>query len=616
MAIVEVVTAAIIEYVVEKSLTRSVAFFTKCKTDGLSGFAKEEMEDKFLLHYNDAINWASDIPFIGLYRNKQVAKSTIELSISTKFYKYEQNTNDKSLISENEILNSKQNVIILGKPGAGKTTTIKRLINHFFNGYSKFNYSNPILIRLRELEDSDSIYTSILDAFSIPWETRMINTIKNIKKPNGDFYQEIITTTKYFLKNSDTTIETFVPSFLNEANSILFLDGFDELPVTSQKKVLNDVEKIGLKLDRAKLIMTSRTSTFVKVISNFEILEIHPLTIDEIKEISLKWLSNGNDFIIELESKKYSELANRPIFLTLLLILFEKNKTLPISPYEVYREAVYLIISDWDDHRGITRLSNYANFNVRKKLDFLQEVSLHLTYKIKSNLFTTEQLKDVYLKIYKKYSLPKDDMNKVVQEIESHNGLINEVGNKSFEFSHLTLQEYLCAECLISLPFSRNTITYFYEKPDPLAIAVCISKDSGLWLANLLLNSNLNVTQDKNNKLFEPALIKFFTRLIEEHPMFNVSIELGVVIIYLVLNFSNSQKIFQLVLALLELNNAKESLIETLNYYSVSINKVSGIYTIKREKPLAIESLIIVPHNGYVEFDKWVIITERINESN
>jgi Cdc6-like AAA superfamily ATPase len=610
MAILDSITGGIIEYFVGKTLDYGNDYFNKCKTEGLNGFAKKDLPHIFGSHYTEVINWASDIPFIELNKNKKVAKSTIALSISTKISKFDKSTRKRNLISEIDILNLEHNVIILGKPGAGKTTTIKRLISHFFNSKTDLNYTNPILIRLREMDETDSVYTSILDIFNIPWEARKIQLTRNIKRPNGDFFPENYFATKFYIKNSDIKIESFVPNFLNETNSILFLDGYDELPVSLQKKVLKDVELIGLKLDKAKVIMTSRTSSFSKIISNFEILEIHPLSIKDIKEISLKWLSNGKEFIKELNNRKYSELANRPIFLTLLLILFEKNKTLPVSPFEVYREAVFLIIKDWDEHRGINRTSNYANFNVRKKLDFLQEVSLHLTYKIKSNLFTSDQLKEVYLNIYRKYDLPKDDLNQVVREIESHNGLINEVGYNLFEFSHLSLQEYLCAECLLSLPFSRNTITYFYERPDPLAIAVCISKDPGLWLANLLLNSNLNVTKSATKQRCEPSLIKFLSRLIEEHPLFNVSVELGLVLIYLVLEFSYSQKVFELTLELLRIKNVKESLIQTLESFTITSDIINNNFILKRTSPLANESLIIVPHRGDIEFQKWSLIKE------
>lgn len=613
MAILETIVGGTIEYFVGKTLDKAGDAFAKYRKDRILGFEEKDLPKIFSNHYKEVINWSSDIPFIGLNKQKKVANSTIELSISTKISKYDKSRKTTDVYSEIEILNSESNSLILGKPGAGKTTTVKRLIGSFFSSRNnEINFTNPILLRLREMNEDSNLQTEILDIFNIPWENRVIKTVKSIKKENGDFYDSETTSIKTCLINSEFLVDSFLPSFLNETNSIIFLDGYDELHESLQKKVLTSVEKLGLKLDKAKIILTSRTSSFYKVISNFHIFEINPLTKEDIKEIASKWLSDDNKFISELNNKTYVDLANRPIFLTLLLILFDKNASLPLSPFEVYRESVFLIVRDWDEHRGIIRKSKYANFDTRKKLDFLQEISLYLTYQLKSNVFSSEQLENVYNLIHKKYKLPLEDMNDVVREIESHNGLISEVGHNVYEFSHLSLQEYLCAECLITLPYSKNTIIYFFERPDPLAIAVCISKDSGLWLANLLLNENLNVQKFTEKSKYEMSLIKFLSRLIDENPVFNESTELGLTILYLLSNFNKSSAIFELTLSLMNIQNVKESLNLSLKYFEINKNEVARKVFLKRKKVLPSNSFINITHEEIMDLPKWNIIESTL----
>ncbi|MDJ1483094.1 MULTISPECIES: NACHT domain-containing protein [Xanthocytophaga] len=613
MPLISVISSLIgqkaLEYFVEKSLDSGRKFINDRKETHSLSYNENNLTKIFNNHYVEVTNWAADIPFIGLSQNKQVNDSTIQLSISTRISKFGKDKNEKFL-NELELINSRNNTLLLGKPGSGKTTTIKRLINKFFSDASdKVEFTNPVLIRLRELDSSSSIYFAILDIFGFSYESRIIRTEKT--KINADGTEDKYPTSikKYYIKDSDLLIEPFVADFLNDTKSILFLDGFDELLPTAQKKILGDITQLGLKLNNAKIILTSRTSTLNnKILDGFDTYEIHPITIDDVSIIAEKWLGEHHQrFVTELLKKPYHELANRPIFLTLLLILFEKQEVLPISPYEVYREAVYLIIRDWDEHRSINRVSKYSGFNVRKKLDFLQEFAFYITYQIKANVFSTNKLSEIYKLIHERYDLPLDEMADVISEIESHNGLIAEIGYRTFEFSHLTLQEYLCAEYIVTLPYSQNIIEYFFARPDPLAIAVCLSRDSGLWLATMLLHESLNIKAFIKDD-YSNALNKFLTRLIDEYPLFNKSFELGCAMIYLIHYYNKDNAIFEVIIKLLGLPNVSESLSMTLPKYNINEDEIGKRCKMRRTQPIPVTAFITPLLDVEITLEKWNIV--------
>jgi predicted NACHT family NTPase len=603
-----------IELAVEKSLSSSYQFLRGIKIDKLD-LTRLDLPNRFKSHYTEILKWSFVIPFAGLNKGKTL-DNTIQLDISSKISRYGPDNNEY-FISESELLTTRNNIIIIGKPGAGKTTTVKRLLYTLIIDYNnEFPFTSPILVRLRNMKNGGNLFAYILNTFNIETENR--NVVEIIEKKGTDgkvrkIEEKII---KYYVKNTDELVLEFISNFLNFTNSIVFIDGFDEIPIEEQRKVLSDVKDLGLKLSNAKIILTSRTSSINNIIvESFEVYELKPIDREDVVIISKKWLGDNSIFVKELYKKPYCELANRPIYLSLLLVLFEKTQTLPTRALDIYREAVYLIIRDWDESRQITRHSKYTDFNVHSKLLFLQELAFFLTYKINSNVFSSTDLIEIYNNIYGRYNLPKEEVYDVISEIESHNGLISEVGYKIFEFSHLTLQEYLCAEYLVTLPFNQSIARYFIERPDPIAIAISLSRDSGVWFANLILNEHLNISKVNGITNFGISISKLLIRLLDESPIFNISFELGAVIIYLVSKFQKNENIIELICKLLVVNNVSNSLHLALKYYKIELRSLQHIYILKRIEAVNTDSFIRIPFNESILAPVWRQIEMSMNKN-
>lgn len=271
-----------------------------------------------------------------------------------------------------------------------------------------------------------------------------------------------------------------------------------------------------------------------------------------------------------------------------------------------------MILKEWDEHRDIVRLSKYGDFNTRKKIKFISELSYNLTYKIKQKVFSTRDLEQIYTLISKKYSLPEDDAKSVVSEIESHTGLIVESKSRNFEFSHLSMQEFLCAKHIVNLPYSKETISYFLEYPEPLAIAICISGEPSLWFANLVLNSSLNITNFRNNvKVYFSSIYTLLSRLLVETPSFKESEELGLAFFYLITNLHSNLNFKLLIDEWFEYQNVKESIAISLKNTHFSTSR-RGYHLITRKNATQTDYFINVPNSGEIP-DEYIKILKNEN---
>jgi hypothetical protein len=140
-----------------------------------------------------------------------------------------------------------------------------------------------------------------------------------------------------------------------------------------------------------------------------------------------------------------------------------------------------------------------------------------LTTWLEKSVFSKEDLLQVYEKIYNDYGLVRQQAQQVVNEIESHTGLLLQSGYETFEFAHKSLQEYLTAEYLVRLPSIPNDISKLSKIPSELAVAVTISSRPSLYLSELVSNRFLL------QPISEDVLKAFLSRLFLEKPDFNPS---------------------------------------------------------------------------------------------
>src|SRR5271166_5555091 len=122
-------------------------------------------------HLTRVLNWASTYNFLGLGRPKDSETETIALRFNTTARRYRGKSVSSQLeVHEDSSLEDEYPIILLGDPGAGKTTTLKRLALTLLSSdaTSKADlYQFPILILLRDLSASRFICEEIAQVFGI-----------------------------------------------------------------------------------------------------------------------------------------------------------------------------------------------------------------------------------------------------------------------------------------------------------------------------------------------------------------------------------------------------------------------------------------------------------------
>ncbi len=220
---------------------------------------------------------------------------------------------------------------------------------------------------------------------------------------------------------------------------LILLDGLDEVSHKAKRdSIVGGVRRLAIQLEKARIILTARTGEFTYHIEKMTAYEIAPLSPRQIKRFAAGWLGakNARPFLKQVQRSPFADAAIKPLTLAHLCAIFERVRKIPEKPKSVYKKIVSLLLEEWDQQRSVQRISAYSDFEVDRKADFLSDLAHNLTILNKTSTFTRVDLLESYRQISVNYGLRDSEAQAVVNELETHTGLVVQSGADLFEFSH------------------------------------------------------------------------------------------------------------------------------------------------------------------------------------
>ncbi|CAF0813097.1 unnamed protein product [Adineta ricciae] len=303
----------------------------------------------------------------------------------------------ENTVKEEEIIRSKRWVAILGEPGSGKTSFVRRLVRHLAETYlanekhaSDYGLLRiPILIHLEEFVEIVNMQPT-LTLFDYIGKHKWM---------------------KCFIVN-DSSISTddlssALQDYIKHGQALIILDGLDEIPEPDQRsKIIRMIENFvdtyaqiptgasaldNIQLTRLfddpsrsggnQLIVTSRTTECDATLlpGQFAHYTIQPLKLNQIEEFIDYWFSSMHQYIIDTlrlttenrgnahgevlkEELKKSEntnllavASNCSLLATLCTISFnQQNKSaLPLQRILLYEKLTHVTLLSWNSKRSI-----------------------------------------------------------------------------------------------------------------------------------------------------------------------------------------------------------------------------------------------------------------------
>ncbi len=511
------------EYLLKKGIDVAFKMVTSALKESKAKLqsSTDDLENSVNHHLREVKNWSFEISFVDLRDPKETAKNYIHLDVLLVPKKSHWDVKERIKTLPIETIFAKEKIrhfIILGQPGAGKTTSMKYLIQGLLynENFLKDRFTFPILIRLRDL----NLYRHRNNDQMLSNEELLFGRLYEILGIRIIFPEEL--TSEESASQRKIIRQRVIIDMINSLRVVIILDGFDEIAYKTHKEiVLKELSILTSQLEESSIILTSRTGEFNYNIENTQTFEINPLTENQITRFACTWLGEdiGLKLISELRHTPFFDTTIRPLTIAHLCAIYERIGKIPEKPKTVYRKIVNLLIQEWDEQRSIKRASTYAHFETDRKFEFLTNLAFLLTTSVRKSIFSKDDLITVYKKMNQNYGLPAGEALKVANELETHNGLFVQAGYDLFEFSHKSFQEYLTAEYIVRLPSIPKNLQLLSKIPNELSIAVSISSSPSEYFSELVFDRLM-----PHSKNFDFNFTRaFVNRLLIEKPDFNKS---------------------------------------------------------------------------------------------
>jgi predicted NACHT family NTPase len=323
-----------------------------------------------------------------------------------------------------EVVNELQKFIVLGKPGAGKTTFLKYIALQAIDD-NLDEQRVPIFIGLKEWSDSGiPLMDYIVDQFDI-----------------CDF----------------PDARLFVTRMLSKGKCLLLLDGFDEVS-NNVEDVITQIRRFSDKYSKNQFILSCRIAAYNYYFEKFSEVEIADFTSRQIETVINNWFGKGTTkaklFFEEIKrNKSIRELANIPLLLTLLCIAFEETMEFPPNKAELYKEALDALLKKWDASRSIKRGSIYGQLSLKRKESMFSRIAAS-TFEKKQYFLPQRVIEKLIASYIQNLQEAREetlelDSEAILKEIEAQHGIFVERAKRIYSFSHLTFQEYFTARYLV-----------------------------------------------------------------------------------------------------------------------------------------------------------------------
>ncbi len=321
-----------------------------------------------------------------------------------------------------------QILVILGKPGAGKTTFLKHIALQAAAG--QLDDRVPIFVALREWAADDDLLDILAESF---------------------------------IACSLADPRAYVEHLLQTGRALLLFDALDEMSEQARSAFIKILERFSRRYLDCHILLTCRTAVTPYQFERSKIVEVANFNDDQIRAFATNWFgedtSKAEKFRGQIEQdERLRDLGRTPLLLGMLCLTFDERGDFPQKRADLYRQALDTLLVQWDESRNIERdamrrAEVYHGLSLGQKHQLFAYIA-RATFEQGKILIPKERLERLltdYL-VTTPNAPARIDMDSAatLKAIEAQHGILVEYAHGVYAFLHPTFQEYYAAYYVVT----------------------------------------------------------------------------------------------------------------------------------------------------------------------
>jgi hypothetical protein len=339
-----------------------------------------------------------------------------------------------------QVANGQQFLMVLGSPGAGKSTFLRK-------------------IGLEALKGEQGAY-----------EHECIPVFLELKSLHGEIEAAIA---QEFRICGLPHPEEATTRLLEAGKLLVLLDGLDEVPSKTVNDTIQRIQNFVDRYDQNRFIASCRIAAYRNNFRRFTDVAMADFDALQIRQFISNWFHTQQDQELGTALKCWSllqkpenvaakELAQSPLLLTLLCLVYDRSQNFPQNRSTLYRKALRVLLEEWAAEKRILHEEVYEGMNTELEEILLAEIAYEGFQADRLFFGQRELVGQIKAFLTDNLNAPKHlNGEAVLNAIAIQQGILVERAEDVYSFSHLTLQEYLTAQHIDDHRLAEELVTEY-----------------------------------------------------------------------------------------------------------------------------------------------------------